>query len=116
MENERNSVTDKIFEILRVKNISQKKLAEMTGISTSAISDWKHKGTTPSAVKIQKICKALEVAPEEIIGKEKDKFEEQYIIGKDNELYEFIKEYEGMEEGARKRILAYALAMMNSGV
>lgn len=106
------SVTDRIFELLRVKNVSQKELADLTGISTSAISDWKHKGTTPSAVKVQKICEALGVMPEDILGKKSNESKNQYIIKQDNELYEFVKLYDSMDIDVRERILAYAFAMM----
>lgn len=106
------SVTDKIFELLRENKMSQKELSDLTGISTSAISDWKHKGTIPSAMKVKKICEVLGVAPEDILGSVKAEPKEQFVIEKDSELYEFVKLYDSMEVDVRKRILAYALAMM----
>ena len=44
------------------KHIKQKTLADYTGISTSAISDWKKKGTNPSVDKIVSISECLGVS------------------------------------------------------
>lgn len=114
MEKKYTSINEKIFDLLEEKGMSQKTLSEMTGISTSAISDWKHKGTIPSAANVQKICKALNVNTEKVMGKTKEELSEYIVIDKENELYEFVKSYENMDTGVRKRILAYALAMIRA--
>lgn len=98
--------------MLDEKGISQKELSELTGISTSAISDWKHKGASPSAENIRKICKALNVDTEKVLGKTVDAFSDSYVIDKDNDLYEFVKLYEKMDDNVQKRFLNYAMAMM----
>lgn len=48
--------------------MTQKEFSEETGISQSTISDWKRKGTNPSADKILKICEVLKVTPYELLG------------------------------------------------
>lgn len=107
MEKEYISVNDKIFELLKNKDVSQKELSDLTGISTSAISDWKHKGSVPSAVNIQKICKALDINPEELLGTSSFHISDTYIIKEDDELYEFVSLYDKATSDIKKRILAY---------
>ena len=60
-------ISEKIFEIMKEKNITQMQLSEATGIGQSTISDWKTKGTNPSANKILPICKFLKVKPESLL-------------------------------------------------
>ena len=112
MEEKYSSVTNKIFDILKEKGISQKELSDMTGISTSAISDWKHKGAIPSAIKVQKVCEALNINPNELLGKKEDLPIKSYVITQSDELYGFVDLYENLNAESRERILAYALAMM----
>ena len=40
-------ISERIFQILEKKNISQKHFSQETGISQSTISDWKRKKTNP---------------------------------------------------------------------
>lgn len=60
-------ISERIFEIMEQKNITQLELAQATGIGQSTISDWKTKRTNPSADKIMKICRVLKVSPEELL-------------------------------------------------
>lgn len=114
MERKLSYINKRIFDLLDEKGMSQKTLSDLTGISTSAISDWKRKGTNPSAANVRKICKALGVNSEEVFGKIKDDIVDTYEIQRGDELYEFVKFYEGMDTGVRRRILAYAIAMMKA--
>ena len=52
-------ISEKIFELILRNGMTQKEFSEETGISQSTISDWKRKGTNPSADKILKICEVL---------------------------------------------------------
>lgn len=61
------TISERILLIMDQKNISQKELAKGTGIAQSVISDWKTKKTNPAADKIMKICKFLNVTPEELL-------------------------------------------------
>ena len=60
-------ISEKIFQIMNQKEMSQKEFSEWTGISQSTISDWKRKKTNPSADKILKICEVLGVTPYELL-------------------------------------------------
>ena len=55
------TISQKILQIMKEKDITPKQLSLYTGISTSAISDWKYKQTTPSAEKLPKIAECLKV-------------------------------------------------------
>ena len=61
-------ISEKIFELIFRNGMTQKEFSEETGISQSTISDWKRKGTNPSADKILKICEVLKVTPYELLG------------------------------------------------
>ena len=37
------TISDRIFELLKERNMSQKEFAQKTGIAESTISDWKKK-------------------------------------------------------------------------
>ena len=50
------TISDRIFELLKEKGMSQKEFAESTGIAESSISDWKKKRTNPVSDKILIIC------------------------------------------------------------
>lgn len=60
-------ISERIFLIMEQKGMRQLDLSIKTGISQPTISDWKTKGTNPGADKIMKICRALEVTPEELL-------------------------------------------------
>ena len=55
------TISGRIFELLKEQNMSQKKFAQETGIAESTISDWKKKKTNPVSDKILIICEVLGV-------------------------------------------------------
>lgn len=57
------SINQRLFKILDEKGISNTDLAKGTGIKTNTISDWRTKGTNPSADKIHRICEFLNITP-----------------------------------------------------
>ena len=62
-------ISEKIFELILRNGMTQKEFSEETGISQSTISDWKRKGTNPSADKnTEKSAKVLKVTPYELLG------------------------------------------------
>lgn len=67
------TISQRIFEELRKQKKKQKDLATYIGISTSAVSDWKKKGTNPSAENISAIADFLEVSTDYLLtGKESE--------------------------------------------
>ena len=62
------TISDRIFDLLEIKNISQREFSEKTGIAPSTISDWKRKGTNPVSDKVLVISKVLGISPEELLS------------------------------------------------
>lgn len=56
------TISQRVFAELKKQKKKQKDLAEYIGISTSAVSDWKKKGTNPSAENISAIADFLEIS------------------------------------------------------
>ena len=109
-------ISERIYQILNEKNISQIEFAKKTGISQSTVSDWKRKGTNPSADKIMIICEVLEVTPYELLeGTSNHKMKEyekasspSYImIDKSSKEYVLIECYRNMDEEKKRRLEAY---------
>lgn len=66
------TISQRIFEELQKQGKKQKDLAAFIGISTSAVSDWKKKGTNPAAENISAIADFLNVSLEYLLtGEEK---------------------------------------------
>jgi transcriptional regulator with XRE-family HTH domain len=55
---------DRLFSLMEKRGITQKQLSEGIGISPRTISDWKTKGASPRADKIDRICGFLGVSAE----------------------------------------------------
>jgi len=116
-EGEQNMIiSDRIFEILQKKNISQKQFSEKTGIPQSTISEWKSKKTNPSSEKIMLICEVLDVTPEWLLsgaeneGKRGNK-SDWYVIDKDTDIGLIIDRYNNMDPKQRDRLIGYIDAM-----
>ena len=56
-------ISERIYKYMKEKGISQLELAKRTGISPSTSSDWRRKGTNPSAAKIMIICDVIGISP-----------------------------------------------------
>lgn len=61
------TINERIFSLMEKRRLSAREFARITGISYSTVTDWKRKGTNPSADKIMSICYALEVTPEALL-------------------------------------------------
>ena len=107
-------ISEKIFEILKLKGISQKEFSKLTGISQSTISDWKHKKTNPAADKLKVICEVLELTPTELLeDAEVVSFKQpDYIrISKDSEEYLLLESFRKLDENAKIRLQGYLQAL-----
>lgn len=112
-------ISERIFKLLEIKNMSQSAFAKKVGLAGSTISDWKTKKTNPSADKIMDICTILEVTPEQLLtGKGID---ENYIedtskkIGMEFTLSKadirMIEDIHSMKDAQRKRLMKYIEAL-----
>lgn len=112
-------ISERIFKILKARNMSQNAFAKAVGLSCSTISDWKTKKTNPTAEKIMPICKVLGVTPEQLLtGKGID---EDYVENKSKNAHKgleiskmdirVIEDFHGLQEAQRKRLLKYMKAL-----
>lgn len=64
-----------IYSIRRDRNLTQKDLADLIGVSDRTISKWENGTTVPDLCQIRNICKKLEISPSLLI-KSKKKFKD----------------------------------------
>lgn len=67
---------------LDAKGMSQSDLSRATGITQTTISRYVKTSRVPNAIQIQRICKALGVSSDYLLGIEGDNFERLLIICK----------------------------------
>ena len=104
-------ISEKIFELIKAKGMTQKEFALATGISQSTISDWKTKKTNPAADKIMVICDTLNVTPEELLtsGEQFKAYEPEKFayLSMDAEKYELIETVKQLDVDQVRRVKAY---------
>ena len=110
------TISERIFELLEKRGMSQKEFAERTGIAQSSISDWKRKRTNPVSEKILIICEVLEVTPYELLGGTDGKGSRSnpsslILIEKNSEVGRAVIDYLNMDKGRQGRLLGYMKAL-----
>ena len=110
------TISGRIFELLRERNMSQKEFAQKTGIAESTISDWKKKRTNPVSDKILIICEVLQVTPYELLSGaehtgQRSRENITYVIDKGTELGILVENYQQLEGKMQKRLLGYMEAL-----
>ena len=110
------TISGRIFELLKERNMSQKRFAQETGIAESTISDWKKKKTNPVSDKILIICEVLGVTPYELLlGAEhtgqRSRENMTYVIDKGTELGILVESYQQLKENQKRRVLGYMEAL-----
>ena len=106
-------ISEKIFELILRNGVTQKEFSEETGISQSTISDWKRKGTNPSADKILKICEVLKVTPYELLGEnetEQNAGNQEMSAGNETEKI-ILEGFRNLSDRKKERILGYLAAL-----
>lgn len=104
-------ISDRIFAVLKEKNITQKEFAEKTGIPIPTINDWKRKGNSPSAKKIMCICDFLEVTPQWLLEGSEGKTD--YMIAQEKEENVLVGIVRNLSPNYRNRVLGYAQALFD---
>ena len=109
-------ISERIFNIIEEKNITQTEFAKCVGIAPSTVSEWKKKKTNPSADKIMDICVALDVTPDELLtgrGIDEEKGFAK-VESKDRITpvdWQLIEDFHGMKEEQKRRLLKYMEAL-----
>ena len=96
-------ISEKIFEIIKEKGMSQKEFARHTGIAESTISDWKRKKLNPSVDKIPVICKVLNISADNLLGTD-------YVLADQGETI-LIEAYRSVDSLTQKQIITYAKSL-----
>ena len=110
------TISGRIFELLKERNMSQKKFAQETGIAESTISDWKKKKTNPVLDEILIICEVLGVTPYELLSGaehtgQRSRENMTYVIDKGTELGILVESYQQLEENMQRKVLGYMEAL-----
>ena len=109
------TISNRIFELLKERKMSQKEFAQRTGIAESTISDWKKK-KNPVSDKILIICEVLGVTPYELLsGAEhtgvRSRENITYVIDKGTELGTLVEIYQGLDGDRQRKLLGYMEAL-----
>lgn len=112
------TISDRIFELLKERRMSQKSFSQKTGIAESTISDWKKKKTNPVSDKILIISETLGVTPYELLsGAEhigsRSKKNVTYVVDKGTELGSLIETYQSLDMEDQKRLIGYMQALID---
>lgn len=76
-------ISERIFELMKAKKITQAELAEALGITQPSVGNWKTRGTTPPMEYLPTICDVLGVSWEYLItGTESN----EYLLPEEKEL------------------------------
>ncbi len=110
------TISERLFAIMKEKNISMPDLSRMTGISRHTIFDWQRKGTNPGADKIMVICEALSITPEELLMgsvgvSASGKTVKPETGSIENQIIELCH---GFSDEQKRRLLAYASMLQNT--
>ena len=73
-----NKIGDKIYDLRRLKEISQDDLAKRVGVSRQTVIKWEGNVVKPKADKIQRICEALGVETNALMSN-KEKSEDKSV-------------------------------------
>ena len=111
------TISEKIFDLIKERGMTQKDFALKTGISQSSISDWKRKKTNPVSEKILIICETLNVTPYELLGGtdgegKRSNRSDVILLNKESEEGILVQEFLSMDSERRGRLLGYMKALM----
>lgn len=110
-------ISERIYEYMKERKMTQLEFSKKTGISQSTVSDWRRKGTNPSADKIMIICEVLDVSPYELLSGTENKKMKEYkqtdcvVIDRKSNEYAVLEMYQNLDTDSRKRVEGYIRAL-----
>ena len=110
------TISERIFELLALRGMSQKNFSDATGIPQSTISDWRKKNTNPASDKIMIICHTLQVTPTYLLSGvepegDRGRSVDYLVIDKNSRDGILLDHYHSLNIGEQERLLGYAQAM-----
>ena len=111
------TISERIFDLLDKRRMSQKEFFEKTGIALVCISDWKRKKTNLVSEKILIICSVPDVTPYELLdGSDgiggRSNPSEYILVTKDSEYGRALMQFLELEKGIQGRLLGYLQALL----
>ena len=109
-------ISERIYEYMEKRGITQLEFSKRTGISQSTVSDWRRKGTNPSADKIMIICEVLDISPYELLQGTENKKHREYrhndyiVIERESEEFRLIETYQKLKTDEKRRLEGYMKA------
>lgn len=114
------TISQKIFEILDSRGISQKAFSNATAIPQSTISDWRKKNTNPASDKILIICETLGITPYELLSNVREEGNRANkvncrLVADGTEESVLLEAYESLDVKMRGRLMGYIEALKENG-
>lgn len=103
----------RLNQLMTEKNISQNKLAEMTGITQSSISDWANGKYKPRQDKVYLLSEALKVSPAYLLGYSNNKNLDQNTPKNDNSKIDRL--YNQLNDEGKEKVITYTQDLVDSG-
>lgn len=109
-------ISERILKVLKDRNMTQADFAKQVGIAPSAISEWKKRKTNPAAEKIMDICNVLQITPEQLLTGRGIEDEKTIVAASPESRFtpydiQLIKDYHGLKEEQKKRLIAFMEAL-----
>ena len=109
------TIGERVLQLVRDRDMTQKEFSEKTGIPQSTMSSWKGKKQNPSIDKLKVICDTLHVDPYYLIsGSESNEaLNNDYLtVYRKDEEYELLVEYDKLREKQKLRLRGYLSALV----
>lgn len=103
----------RLNQLMTEKNISQNKLAEMTGITQSSISDWANGKYKPRQDKVYLLSEALKVSPAYLLGYTDNENLDQNTPKNDNSKIDRL--YNQLNDEGKEKVITYTQDLVDSG-
>lgn len=102
-----DNITERIFDAMKDRNITQKQLADELGIGQSTVANWKKRDCPPPINYISKIAKMLNVSIEYLVTGSDNP---QKLVLTDDEWF-IIRHYRFTSEANKSKIYGYVLGL-----
>lgn len=106
-------ISDRIFELIKEKGMTQKEFSMLTNIPQSTISDWKGKRLNPSSDKLVTICSVLGISPNELLYEAGSGNVENIRVQltMNEEEQSLLESFRRMDDESKKHIIQYAIRL-----
>lgn len=95
----RDNLQSNIIALLKEKNLSQKKFAELLGVTQTAVTNWVKGKNSPDIELIAKMCQVFNVKFSELINFEPEINQQKKIL---------IHNYDQLNDSGKEKLLEYS--------